>query len=533
MKQIFILIFFLSGVLHLSAQNYSYEVELNPIEMNELGGLQSYAIGTFSGEWLIVGGRLDGLHQRQPFASFDVDGNNQDILVVNPSSKKVWRKSIASLPINIKEQLSSTNMQFYQVDEYLILTGGYGYSPSEGDHITYPFLTTIHLPTVISQIKSDEITGSGFKQIQNEDFRVAGGRLAQIDDVYHLVGGHKFMGRYNPMGPDHGPGFVQEYTNEVRKFKLSISDELEVEYLPAFHNEMHLRKRDYNLAPFILDGKQGLMAYSGVFQKDIDLPWLYPVQIGKDSYKAIEDFNQYFNHYHCATLPVYDGTGEEMNTLFFGGIAQFYLEGEVLVQDNDVPFVNTIANINMKKDGSLSETVLSTKMPGYLGAGSEFIFADDEMMVSPGILNGDLIKQDFETVGYIYGGIKSSLPNIFWINTGEESIASNTIFEVKLKKIVMSSITEAEVNTEKLFFYPNPAQNFIRMGLTMDQVSDIYIDILNEQGQKIHSQKIAKENLQKGYNQLVLDDVNIGYGAFLYNVKIGSKNITRRVVWSE
>lgn len=533
LKYFLITLSLIAALGQVESQSSPYEVQLTPIQVENLGGLQSFSVGIFEGEWLIVGGRLDGLHRRQPFASFSEEGNNQEIIVVNPISKQVWKKSIASLPSDLKEQLSSTNMQFCQVDKSLVLTGGYGYSPSVGDHVTYPFLTVVDIPSVINDVKNGVINSEHFNQITNEMFRVTGGGLDRIDDVYFLVGGHEFMGRYNPMGPDHGPGFIQNYSNEIRKFRLTIGDELQLDILPTIHDEMHLHRRDYNLAPVVADGKIELMAYSGVFQNNVDLPWLYPIQIGADSYKPIESFTQYFNHYHCAQLPIYNEDEEEMNTLFFGGIAQFYMDGDVLVQDNDVPFVNTIADLSMTKDGNLTEIVLDTKMPGYLGAGSEFIFANEDIAYSQGILSSQFIEDEFTVVGYIYGGIRSTLDNIFWINTGAESAASNTIYEVSIKKRQPSTNVQVLTNDQKLFFYPNPAKKFIKMGIELDRPIDIHLEIFNVNGMKIHSQEILQNSLQKGYNQIVLDNVNIGYGAFIYKLAIGKETITRKVVWSE
>ncbi|MDA9774517.1 T9SS C-terminal target domain-containing protein, partial [Saprospiraceae bacterium] len=85
-----------------------------------------------------------------------------------------------------------------------------------------------------------------------------------IDDIFYLVGGHKFMGRYNPMGPDHGPGFEQEYTNEIRKFSIDFYGPLSVEIQDVIHDEMNLHRRDYNLVPYLSDDERELMIYSGV-----------------------------------------------------------------------------------------------------------------------------------------------------------------------------------------------------------------------------------------------------------------------------
>ena len=519
------------GFMTIHAQQY--EVALSPVAVEGLGGLQSYAVGTYNGEWLLVGGRLDGLHQRQPFASFSSDGKNQDLIVVNPKTQEVWRAPLATLPTSIKEQLSSTNMQFYQDNDKLLCTGGYAYSPTLGDHITFPYLTVIDIPQTISDIKSNTLKSSNFFQMEDETFRVTGGGLNKIDDVYYLVGGQKFMGRYNPMGPNFGPGFEQEYTNEVRKFKLETSGGISVEILNSIHDEMHLHRRDYNLVPYLSNGERELMVFSGVFRNTVDLPWLYPVKITKNDYTPIEDFTQYFNHYHCGYLPIYNPEEKEMSTIFFGGIAQFYVEDDLLVQDNDVPFVNTIAEVSRDQSGAMKETRLAQTLPGYLGAGSVFILDSETQLTDDDIVDGSKIGNEYQDVGYLYGGIRSSLPNIFWINTGQESEASNTIYKVSIRKVNdISSVSSIE-KSEHLQFYPNPANKLVRMSIHIERPAELSVAITDSMGKHIHTQVIKKEETVQGKNILVLDNVNIGYGAFYYTVKIGSKVLTRKVIWTE
>lgn len=509
-----------------------YEVEVTPITIDNLGGLQSYAVGTHEGEWLLVGGRLDGLHRRQPFASFSADGKNQDLIVVDPEKSTFWRAPLSSLPTSIADQLASTNMQFYQSADKLICTGGYGYSPTHDDHITFPYITSIDLPNTIKAIKENNLNSTTFHQIEHEIFRVTGGALNKIDDTYYLVGGHKFMGRYNPMGPDHGPGFEQEYTDEIRRFKINDEDST-IEVLESIHDAMHLHRRDYNLTPIISEGERKLVVNSGVFKNTVDLPWLYPVTISKNEHIAHEEFTQYYNHYHCAYLPIYDKDSDITRTIFFGGIAQFYKDGETLVQDNDVPFVNTIAEVSRNTTGEFSEAILSTNMPGYLGAGSVFIFNSDAQLLDDDILDADLIGDEYTDIGYIYGGIRSSLPNIFWINEGNESSASEVIYKVSIRKSDDISSTTSVEKKEFLQFYPNPANQLVRMSIDVDVPTDIYVDITDSKGRKIHTQKINKSEVVQGRNYLVMDDVNVGYGAFNYTVKMGNKLLTRRVIWSE
>lgn len=531
MKLIKTLILIFLGSSFCFAQEY--EVKLTPINVEELGGLQSYSVGTYNGEWLLVGGRLDGLHRRQPFAAFSADGKNQELIVVNPQEGSVWRAALSSLPTNLSEQLSSTNMQFYQNGEDLLCTGGYGYSPTNGDHITFPYLTIIDLPETINDVKNNTLSSSTFQQFENEAFRATGGGLNKIDDVYQLVGGHKFMGRYNPMGPDHGPGFEQEYTNEIRRFRIIEGDVTSVELLDFSHDELHLHRRDYNLVPVLSEGERELMLFSGVFQVTSDLPYLYPISITQDNYEAIEGFTQYYNHYHCANLPIYNPEKENMNTIFFGGIAQFYEEDGALVQDNDVPFVNTIAEVEINKDGDISETRHDVSMPGYLGAGSILILNNSVDLIDDDIIDGSKIGNEFQDVGHIYGGIRSTMANIFWTNTGEQSDASETIYKVSIRTISGVSATTINRPLEYLQFYPNPTSKLVRMAIDVEVASDISILITDSEGKKVSTQIIGKKEVKLGRNYFVLENVNIGYGAFYYTVKIGDKKIARKVIWSE
>jgi len=53
-----------------SQSNFNYELSLVPVSVTNLPGLHSYAYAQYQGKWLIIGGRKDGLHARQPFNAF-------------------------------------------------------------------------------------------------------------------------------------------------------------------------------------------------------------------------------------------------------------------------------------------------------------------------------------------------------------------------------------------------------------------------------------------------------------------------------
>ena len=117
-------------------------------------GLQSFAFGQYDGKWVLIGGRLDGLHRRQPFASFDSIGHNNQILVIDPEKNLLWKASVMALPTELRDQLKSTNMCFLQEGERLILVGGYGIGEQAQDHLTFPYVTTVHLPELIREVQN-------------------------------------------------------------------------------------------------------------------------------------------------------------------------------------------------------------------------------------------------------------------------------------------------------------------------------------------------------------------------------------------
>ena len=53
---------------------FPFDVVLEPLTITNLPGMQSYAAAQHNGKWLIIGGRIDGLHQRQPWQAFNARG---------------------------------------------------------------------------------------------------------------------------------------------------------------------------------------------------------------------------------------------------------------------------------------------------------------------------------------------------------------------------------------------------------------------------------------------------------------------------
>ena len=525
---VLLLMFFLP--IFLKAQDFPFELKLDSLSISELGGIQSYAVGQHNGKWLIIGGRLDGLHRRQPWAAFDTIGHNNQLMVVDPIKKEIWKAPLDELTVTMREQLSSTNMEFIQRDDLLYLAGGYGYSPSAKDHITYPYLTVLNVPYVIDAVINEKDFSSGFYQIKNEQMAVTGGQLHTVNGVFFLVGGHRFDGKYNPM---NNPTFVQTYTSAVRKFNVEQdSNSYTIAYHGEIKDEKNLRRRDLNVLPQILpDGKQGLIAFSGVFQKDRDLPYLNAIEIDADSFRVIPSFAQYYNHYHCANISLHSVKENRTHNLFFGGIAHYYDSSGFLVQDNDVPFVKTIARVTRDANGWMQEYKLPIEMPGYFGAASEFIPAPGLPVFDNETVNLDELKGDTVLLGYVYGGIKSSVANVFWINTGVESIASPVIYPVYLIRNPFAGITlnEQSVNALQLQIYPNPLEGEVTIAFTMPSDGDATLIIKDLMGVVAHERTLKKIRKGEYVKDVRFRDLKRGDTYYLH-LTVNGKTVTQKMI---
>jgi hypothetical protein len=114
-------------------------------------GLHSYVSAIYNGKWLLLAGRTNGLHG---FANddfnFPADQQNLVVYVVDPVAKTVAQKSLDDVSSGLttvqQEYLSVTSAQFYQWDDQLYVSGGYGYQSSGDTSIPSLFLPRLIFP---------------------------------------------------------------------------------------------------------------------------------------------------------------------------------------------------------------------------------------------------------------------------------------------------------------------------------------------------------------------------------------------------
>ena len=491
---------------HAQTGNFPFEIVLKADSIAGFNGLHSFVYGQRDGKVLLIGGRPDGIHARQPFNAFPASQNNQILQVLDLATQQYWSRSLSELTVSLQEQLQSTNMNFYQDGNSLIITGGYAYSNSANDHITFPYLTRIDLDGLINAIINNQALSAFFEQIQDERFAVTGGNIGKIGSQYYLVGGHRFDGRYNPM---NNPTFVQAYVDGLKKFELSAPGQgLAVLNYQLVTDQVNLHRRDYNLVPHVYpNGETGYLISSGVFQINADLPFLYPVEIKSSGHTAVNGFSQYLSNYHSSKFSAYDSASGTMHHLFLGGLSQYYYQNGTLINDQNVPFVRTMSRLAQGPDGVYQEYVLGTQMPALLGTGAEFIHFEQVPQYASDIIDLAALSGDSILIGHVVGGIKSPILNPFTNNNTGVTDANAVIYQVWLKRTNVGAIeVQAPQHVFNVNLYPNPAKEVAYLEFELIQKANVECFITDGNGKLVHEVYYEKiKNTKKTLDLKALD----------------------------
>lgn len=510
-----------------------FDLRLDTVTLPGLPGLHSFAIAEHAGKWLLIGGRLDGMHHK--FGSFGTNLANQHIWVADPGTGQTWQRPLAELPDTLQEQLRSTNMEFLQQGQTLLFAGGYGRSEVAQNHITYPYLTRIQVPGLMDAIIAGGALQPHFQQIRDTFFAVAGGQLQVLADTFYLVGGHRFDGVYSANSANP----TQFYTDAIRKFTLDVSaDACQVAHKSVVKDELNLHRRDYNLAPQIFpDGEAGFTAFSGVFQPGLALaPFLNIVEIRPTGHTPVNGFSQFLANYHCAKVPLFAQSANEMHTLFFGGISQYWLnDHDSLIRDNRLPFVKTVSRVSRLADGRYEEVPFDAELPRYTGAGAEFILATGVPTLHHGIVDFDALPDGEQLLGYIVGGIVTpdNQRNPFVANTPGVTSASDQLIRVFIAKNTTGVSPEKPLDGRYnlgLSVSPNPASNRWQLNLNLPRSGRLRCTLQDSQGKIVRQMDWGQQ--AAGALQFSLSATDLPAGAYwltanLDGVFVETKAITK------
>ena len=475
---------------------FNYQLELDTFSLTTPPALHSGAFANWNGKWFFLGGRRNGLHGFLPPFAFPTTDANTDIWMVNPALNQTVLSSADSLPDALREPVESSNMEYYQQDSMLYMVGGYGWRNANNAFYTFPTLTAVNLRKLDQAITTQSSVVPAFRQISDTLLKVCGGQLEKMDSVFYLVFGHSFDGTYNVV--DTLGNFVQRYTRDIRQFQLHDDGTLlSLYHESAVHDSANYRRRDFNLVPQIFpNGQYGFTAFAGVFQQGINLPYLHPIDIQSSGPTLVPGFSQHLNQYHSATLPAYDQAGNNMYTLFFGGMSMYRLDTalQTLVTDSMVPFVKTISLVHRDMNGVLSEYKLPQEWNSYEGTDAYFILNNNIPLLQNRIVNLDSIHQK-TLVGYIVGGIISPDSNIS--QTGSTlSHASSNLYKVYLKlpdtDIGLHPIEEPL----RLECSPNPFAGKLNINLELTTAQQVELSVVDIYGATVAT--ILNKNMSPG-----------------------------------
>lgn len=424
-----------------------FTLQLETASFSLPNGLQAYASAIYQGKWILVAGRTNGLHGFDSVANnFSPQFQNTTVYVIDPISKTAKSRSLigSGLSQSKIDTLSVVAPEFFQKKATLYLVGGYGVDTATGQMETKPTLTAIDLDKLLSWVEHGKpsIT-KAVRQISRPIFRVTGGALFQENDdsPFLLILGQNFSGFYR--GSSNGI-----YTKQIRTFTLKDDGK----HLSVSHAKISsttnpdYRRRDLNVVPILHDHKPAYVAFAGVFTLTTGV-WTVPITIFPDGSSkepnplSPSTFKQAMNQYNCPAFGLYSKRSNDMYVVFPGGMSFGFFSGGVFMTDSEVPFINQITTIKIDKHNRFTQYIMKKEYP-YItstqanpgnqllfGSGAVFFPSAETPLFKNGVIQLDQLPKKPVVIGYIVGGIMSTMPNT---NTEADSTASPYVFKVKL-----------------------------------------------------------------------------------------------------
>lgn len=424
-----------------------FRVRLEKADFKLPIGLQSYMHGVHNDKWLLITGRVDGLHgfDENSTNNFPTNLQNTTVFVIDPIKKKTYTRSLLDVNSGLSQQqidlLSVTAAQGYQSGKTLYITGGYGVDTATGKLDTKNALTAIDIPGLIHWVENPhrgETAAEHIRQIFDNTFKVTGGYMNQIGEhPTLLIYGHEFNGFYND--PIQQPPVFQQYTEQVRRFhihddgkKLSVTLKSALPSTP----DPNFRRRDLNVVPVVKkvhnNLRKSFAVLSGVFTLTTGV-WTVPVEITAKGVSSMANpnlpstFKQGMNNYDCATFGMFSKKTGDMYVLLLGGMSFGFFEktdkGFTFNTDEKIPFISQTTTVRIDKHGKYTQHFMKkggfpnirsqTVHPGnqlLFGSEAEVILLKAVPKYSNDVIKLDDIKKP-TLIGYVVGGIKGTLPN--------------------------------------------------------------------------------------------------------------------------
>jgi hypothetical protein len=184
-----------------------------------LEDMEGFAVGKYESYYLIFGGMV----KTDVSTPYEGGFPNLDILMIDFKLGRAAAYTNGNLDGALGEQMSATGLSYYQQGTILYLLGGYGYSESNGQFITFPYITAIDLPSTIDALQAGESPVASFYQICDERIAIFDGTLDYNGEEFFLLNG-KHAYKLQPFAED--AEYVEEQLkNEARTFKITKDGE--------------------------------------------------------------------------------------------------------------------------------------------------------------------------------------------------------------------------------------------------------------------------------------------------------------------
>lgn len=179
-----------------------------------LEDMYGYAIGAYEDYLMVFGGSIRSEQTEQ----YQQDFPNLDILLIDFKRRRASAYTNGQLDGALGEQMSATGLSYYQQGHTLFLIGGYGYSESQNQYITFPYITAIDLKATLEALLEGKNPVANFYQICDERLAIFDGTLDYNGEEFFLING-KTAYMLRPFSEN--PEYVEEALNgQARTFKL-------------------------------------------------------------------------------------------------------------------------------------------------------------------------------------------------------------------------------------------------------------------------------------------------------------------------
>lgn len=248
MKKIFyaIAIFFCYNSLHSQTVRQLPEKALDLYPT--LSEMYGYAIGQYQDYLLVFGGRIRSeLSEIQ-----EKDFPNLDLLLIDFKRNRASAFTTSTLEGLLAEQMNATGMAYYQKEKQLFLIGGYGYSETHHQFMTFPYVTVIDLEATINALLEGKNPVANFFQICDDRMAIFDGTMDYNGQEFFLING-KYAYKLEPFA-ENPEYFENDLKGEGRTFMIDGEGQsLEIKNFQTWYDLEDLREIYGPLLPELIE----------------------------------------------------------------------------------------------------------------------------------------------------------------------------------------------------------------------------------------------------------------------------------------